>query len=42
MLLEDIEETLKPLLQEKQVTSKFIMKEEELYAYLDYNRMKQV
>ena len=42
MLLEDIEETLNPLLQEKQVTSKFIMKEEELYAYLDYNRMKQV
>lgn len=42
MLLEDIEETLAPLLKEKEVESSFIIKEEELYANLDYNRMKQV
>ncbi len=42
MLLEDIEQTLAPLLKEKEVECKFIIKEEELYAQLDYNRMKQV
>ena len=42
MLLDDIKETLEPLLKEKKVTAKFIIKEEELYCDLDYNRMKQV
>lgn len=42
VLLEDIEETLSPLLQEKEVKLVFLMKEEELYIQLDYNRMKQV
>ena len=42
MLLEDIQNTLEPLLKEKKVKAKFIMKEEELYGELDYNRMKQV
>lgn len=42
VLLEDIEETLSPLLQEKKVKLVFLMKEEELYIQLDYNRMKQV
>jgi len=42
MLLEDIKETLEPLLNEKQVKAYFTIKEEELYANLDYNRMKQV
>lgn len=42
VLLEDIEETLAPLLQEKEVEASFVMKEEELYTKLDYNRMKQV
>ena len=42
MLLEDIEQTLAPLLKEKDVECKFTIKEEELYAELDYNRMKQV
>ena len=42
MLLDDIKETLEPLLKEKKVKANFIIKEEELYAELDYNRMKQV
>lgn len=42
MLLDDIKETLEPLLNEKKVTARFIIKEEELYGDLDYNRMKQV
>lgn len=42
ILLDDIKETLEPLLKEKKTTAKFIIKEEELYADLDYNRMKQV
>ena len=42
VLLEDIEETLAPLLKEKEVESSFNIKEEELYTKLDYNRMKQV
>ena len=42
MLLEDIEDTLKPLLEENKVTAKFDTKMEELYIDLDYNRMKQV
>lgn len=42
MLLEDIEDTLKPLLEENKAVIKFSMKLEELYINLDYNRMKQV
>ena len=42
MLLDDITETLEPLLKETKVKANFIIKEEELYAELDYNRMKQV
>ena len=42
MLLEDIKDTLDPLLKEKEVTATFYMKEEELYIKIDYNRMKQV
>ena len=42
MLMEDLEETLSPLLKENEVTSEFISKEEELYIELDYNRIKQV
>ena len=42
MLMEDLEETLSPLLKENEVVSEFISKEEELYIELDYNRIKQV
>lgn len=42
MLLEDIEDTLKPLLEENKAVIKFRVKLEELYINLDYNRMKQV
>ena len=42
MLMEDIEETLMPLLKEKNVCWTFATKEEELYIELDYNRIKQV
>lgn len=42
MLLEDIEDTLKPLLEENKAVIKFSIKLEELYINLDYNRMKQV
>ena len=42
VLLEDIEETLSPLLKEQKVNLNFIMNEEEIYIQLDYNRMKQV
>lgn len=42
MLIEEIEETLAPLLQEKEVDAKFIIKDEEIYIELDYNRIKQV
>ena len=42
MLMEDIEETLMPLLKEKNVCWTFATKEEEVYIELDYNRIKQV
>lgn len=42
MLLEDLEDTLKPLLEENKAVIKFRVKLEELYINLDYNRMKQV
>ena len=42
MLMEDIEDTLMPLLKEKNVCWNFITKEEEIYIELDYNRIKQV
>lgn len=42
ILLDDLKETLEPLLKENHVQANFIIKEEELAAIMDYNRMKQV
>lgn len=42
ILLEDVWMMLTPLFEEQKIKTNFIMKEEELYLEVDYNRVKQV